>query len=191
VAGEPTVQASLQAGVDLVLFSGDKLVGGPQAGIVAGRRDLVDAVARHPLARALRLDKLSLAALAATLRLYCPPCDPAQRVPVLRMLTEPAPVVAARARALLAAIGDLPGLDMAMEETLGYAGGGAMPMQALAGRAIALQSHGFSAEDLARRLRTGTRPVLGRIEKDRVLIELRTVADRELPALAEAIRAAA
>ena len=191
VAGEPTVQASLQAGVDLVLFSGDKLVGGPQAGIVAGRRDLVDAVARHPLARALRLDKLSLAALAATLRLYCPPCDPAQRVPVLRMLTEPAPVVAARARALLAAIAELPGLDMAMEETLGYAGGGAMPMQALAGRALALQSRRFSAEDLARRLRTGARPVLGRIEKDRVLIELRTVADSELPALAEAIRAAA
>ncbi|MDH4385757.1 MAG: L-seryl-tRNA(Sec) selenium transferase [Caulobacter sp.] len=190
VAGEPTVQASLQAGVDLVLFSGDKLVGGPQAGIVAGRRDLVDAVARHPLARALRLDKLSVAALAATLRLYCPPCDPAQRVPVLRMLTEPAPVVAARALALQAAIGDLPGLDMAMEETLGYAGGGAMPMQALAGRAIALQSCRFSAEDLARRLRTEARPVLGRIEKDRVLIELRTVADSEVPALAEAIRAA-
>jgi L-seryl-tRNA(Ser) seleniumtransferase len=107
------------------------------------------------------------------------------------MLTEPAPVVADRAQSLLAAIGDVPGLYMAMEETLGYAGGGAMPMQALAGRALALQSHGFSAEDLARRLRMGTRPVLGRIEKDRVLIELRTVADSELPALAEAIRAAA
>jgi L-seryl-tRNA(Ser) seleniumtransferase len=80
---------------------------------------------------------------------------------------------------------------MAMEETLGYAGGGAMPMQALAGRAIALQSCRFSAEDLARRLRTGARPVLGRIEKDRVLIELRTIADSEVPALAEAIRAAA
>ena len=184
------MQASLRAGVDLVLFSGDKLLGGPQAGIVAGRRDLVDRLASHPLARALRLDKLSVAALAATLRLYRPPADPTQRVPVLRMLTEPVSIVAARAEALLAGIVDIPQLDARIRETLGYAGGGALPMQALPSRAIALGSLRFSAEDLARRLRTGPTRVLGRIEQEQVLLDLRTVADAELPALTAAIRAA-
>jgi L-seryl-tRNA(Ser) seleniumtransferase len=190
IVGEPTVQASLRAGVDLVLFSGDKLLGGPQAGIVAGRRERVDQLAAHPLARALRLDKMSVAALAATLRLYRPPSDPIQRVPVLRMLTDPVAVVAARADTLLGRIADVPGLDARIHETLGYAGGGAMPMLALPGRAIALSSLRFSAEDLARRLRTGETRVLGRIEQDQVLLDLRTVADAELPDLAEAIRAA-
>ena len=191
IADEPMVQASLAAGVDLVLFSGDKLLGGPQAGIAAGRRDLVDRLAGHPLARALRLDKLSVAALAATLRLYRPPADPTQRVPVLRMLTQTASVVATRAEALQARIADLPALEARLRETLGYAGGGAMPMHPLPGVAIALRSVRFGAEDLARRLRTGATPVLGRIERDLVLLDLRTVADDELPALAQAIRDAA
>lgn len=190
IADEPTVQASLQAGVDLVLFSGDKLLGGPQAGIAAGRREVVDQLGRHPLARALRLDKLSLAALAATLRLYRPPVDPIQRVPVLRMLTEPASIALARAEALMGRIADLPALEAHIQQTIGYAGGGAMPMHTLPSRAVALRSLRFSAENLARRLRTGSTHVLGRIEQDLVLLDLRTVADAEVPALAEAIRAA-
>ena len=190
IADEPTVQASLQAGVDLVLFSGDKLLGGPQAGIAAGRREVVDRLGRHPLARALRLDKLSLAALAATLRLYRPPVDPIQRVPVLRMLTEPASIALARAEALMGRIADLPALEAHIQQTIGYAGGGAMPMHALPSRAVALRSLRFSAENLARRLRTGSTHVLGRIEQDLVLLDLRTVADAEVPALAKAIRAA-
>ena len=190
IADEPMVQASLRAGADLVLFSGDKLLGGPQAGIAAGRRELVDRLARHPLARALRLDKLSVAALAATLRLYRPPADPTVGVPVLRMLTQPVEVVAARAEALMSRIAGLPALAADIRETLGYAGGGAMPMHALPGRAVALRSGRLTAEDLARRLRSGATPVLSRIEQDLVLLELRTVADTELPALVEAIRAA-
>ncbi len=190
IADEPTVQASLQAGADLVLFSGDKLLGGPQAGIAAGRRELVERLASHPLARALRLDKLSLAALAATLRLYLPPADPTERVPVLRMLTQPAEAVAARAEALMSRIAGFPALEAEIRETLSYAGGGAMPMHALPGRAVALRSARFSAEDLAWRLRTGATPVLGRIEQDLVLLELRTIADAEIPTLAEAICAA-
>ncbi len=190
IDGEPMVQASLRAGADLVLFSGDKLLGGPQAGIAAGRRDLVDQLAGHPLARALRLDKLSVAALAATLRLYRPPSDPTLAVPVLRMLTQPASIVAARAEALMGRVADIPALEVRHQETLGYAGGGAMPMHALPGRALALRSRRISAEDLARRLRAGATRVLGRIEQDLVLLDLRTVSDAELPALAEAIRAA-
>ena len=190
IANEPTVQASLRAGVDLVLFSGDKLLGGPQAGIAAGRRALTDLMAAHPLARAMRLDKLSLAALAATLRLYLPPSDPIRRVPVLRMLTEDVAVLAARADALMAQVADAPELELQVLETLGYAGGGAMPMHALPGLAIALSSLRHSADELAHRLRTGPIRVLGRIENDQVLLDLRTVADDELPALAQAIRTA-
>jgi L-seryl-tRNA(Ser) seleniumtransferase len=191
IAGEPMVQASLRAGVDLVLFSGDKLLGGPQAGIAAGRRDLVDRLGRHPLARALRLDKLSVAALAATLRLYRPPADPSQRIPVLRMLTEPLATVAGRAETLRTLVAHVPALDVGVEETLSYAGGGAMPMLALPGKAVALRSPRFSADALVRRLRTGANPVLGRIERGVVLLELRTVSDLELPALAAAVANAA
>jgi L-seryl-tRNA(Ser) seleniumtransferase len=191
IPDEPMVQASLRAGVDLVLFSGDKLLGGPQAGIAAGRRDLVDRLARHPLARALRLDKLSVAALAATLRLYRPPSDPLRRVPVLRMLTEPLATIAARAQALQDQIAHIPALDTSVEDSMGYAGGGAMPMVALPGRAVALRSSRVSADELARRLRTGAPSVLGRIERDVVLLDLRTVSDAELPALAAAIAEAA
>jgi L-seryl-tRNA(Ser) seleniumtransferase len=189
IAGEPTVQASLRAGVDVVLFSGDKLLGGPQAGLVAGRRELVERIGRHPLARALRIDKLSLAALAATLRLYTPPSDPLRRVPVLRMLTEPVITVMKRAEALLEAIAGTAAQAEIVAATA-YAGGGAMPMNPLASRALALVVDGTSADELARRLRMGRTAVLGRIAQDRVLLDLRTVRDEELPALAGAVRQA-
>jgi len=184
IADEPTVQASLRAGVDLVLFSGDKLLGGPQAGVAAGRRDLIDRLAAHPLARALRLDKATVAGLAATLRLYRPPADPTRRIPVLRMLTEPLAAIAARAEALRRQVEHEPSLDVEIEETEGYAGGGAMPMLALPGRALALRSRRFSADELARRLRTGATAVLARIERDAVLLDLRTVSETEISALA-------
>ncbi len=189
IHGEPRVQDSVRAGADLVIFSGDKLMGGPQAGVVAGRRDLIDALARHPLARALRLDKLSVAALGATLRLYRPPFDPVVSVPVLRMLTQSLATVAARAEALQVLLADLKSLDCSIVETLGYAGGGAMPMHALPGLALGITSAAMGAEELARRLRSGSVPVVGRIEHDRFLLDMRTVADAELPALASAIRA--
>ncbi|MFM8939493.1 MAG: L-seryl-tRNA(Sec) selenium transferase [Phenylobacterium sp.] len=191
VPDEPTVQASLQAGADLVLFSGDKLLGGPQAGLAAGRRALVDRLEAPPLARALRLDKLSAAALAATLRLYRPPSDPVQRIPVLRMLAQEAGDLALRTADLAARLGGLADLDIEAMGTEGFAGGGALPMRPLAGRALALRSARLGAEDLALRLRTGRIRVLGRIEQDRVFIDLRTVDDAEVPALATAIAEAA
>ena len=187
ILGEPRVQDSVRAGTDLVIFSGDKLMGGPQAGVVAGRRDLIDTLARHPLARALRLDKLSVAALGATIRLYRPPFDPVVSVPVLRMLTQDVSVVAARAEALRVLLAGLTSLDCSVVETLGYAGGGAMPMHALPSRAVCLTSAVMGAEELARCLRTGPAPVVGRIERDRFLLDMRTVADVELPALASSV----
>ncbi len=192
IAGEPRVQDSLTAGVDLVIFSGDKLLGGPQAGIVAGRRTLVDSLAGHPLARALRLDKLSLAALAATLRLYRAPSDPRVRVPVLRMLTQPLSAIASRAEGLAAILAGLPGLEAKVVETDSYAGGGAMPMHPMPSRAVALCCEELSAEALAQRLRTGGGvKVMGRIERDRVLLDMRTVSDDAVAGLAGAVTRAA
>ena len=188
IHGEPRVQDSVRAGADLVIFSGDKLMGGPQAGVVAGRRELVDTLARHPLARALRLDKLSVAALGATFRLYRPPFDPVVCVPVLRMLTQDVGLVAARAEALQILLADLKSLDCTLVETFGYAGGGAMPMHALPSRALGLTSAVMGAEAFARRLRTGPTAVVGRIERDCLLLDLRTVADHEVAALAAAVR---
>jgi L-seryl-tRNA(Ser) seleniumtransferase len=190
ISGEPMVQDRVRAGVDLVVFSGDKLLGGPQAGIVAGRRELVDRLARHPLARALRLDKVSLAALAATFRLYRPPGDPIARVPVLRMLTQSASALDGRAEQLLAMLVGLGGLEAAIIDTESFAGGGAMPMHALPSRAVALRAERLRTEDLARRLRTGVTPVIGRSERNRLLLDMRTVADQELPVVARSIIAA-
>lgn len=188
VIGEPTVQASLKSGADLVLFSGDKLLGGPQAGLAAGRRAVVEPLAEHPLARALRLDKLSLAGLAATLRLYLPPSNPVHKVPVLRMLTQSTDVLEARARALLSDLADPDGLEISLEATEGFAGGGALPMVPLPGRALSLRSRSLSAEDLALRLRMGEPRVLARIDRDRVFLEMRTVPEEDLAVLARAIR---
>ncbi len=189
LADEPTVQDSLAAGVDLVLFSGDKLLGGPQAGLAAGRRALVERLEAHPLARALRLDKLSTAALAATLRLYRPPCDPFEQIPILRLLAQDTTTLDARAIALKSQVGGVENLEIEIMETEGYAGGGALPMRPLPGRALALRSLRLSAEALAHQLRTSATPILGRIEQDRVLLEMRTLADEDIPVLASAIAA--
>ncbi|MCA3741475.1 L-seryl-tRNA(Sec) selenium transferase [Phenylobacterium sp.] len=189
LADEPTVQDSIAAGVDLVLFSGDKLLGGPQAGLAAGRRALVERLEAHPLARALRLDKLSTAALAATLRLYRPPCDPFEQIPILRLLAQDTTTLDARAIALKSQVGGFENLEIEIMETEGYAGGGALPMLPLPGRALALRSLRLSAGALAHQLRTSATPILGRIEQDRVLLEMRTLADEDIPILASAIAA--
>ena len=141
-----TVQGSLAAGVDLVAFSGDKLLGGPQAGLIVGRAELIDAVKRNPLARALRIDKLSLAALAATLRLYLPPHDPVEKIPVLRMLGETGPSVARRARRLLARLREIPGVDADIVDDVAYSGGGALPMVDLPTKTVHVSVGGKSVD---------------------------------------------
>lgn len=193
LADEPTVQESLAAGVDLVLFSADKLLGGPQAGIAAGQTKLIELMERHPLARAMRLDKLSLAALKATLELYRPPSDPLRAIPALRMLTEPEAVVRARAERLLTLLQAGPeprGVQLDLVATQSFAGGGAMPMHPLPGAALRLSSRTLSGSTLARRLRLGEPSVVGRIVRDDVLLELRTVNEQELGALAVSIQQA-
>ena len=184
---EPVVSDIIKSGVDLVMFSGDKLLGGPQAGIIAGRRDLIVQLKSHPLMRAVRIDKSSLAALEATLRLYRAPHDPMRQVPVLRMLSEPPSAVEARAHILAQSLSDLPKLDVSVEATVARVGAGALPEQDLASFAVSLQMKGHSADHLMIALRAGNPPVIGRIERDRVLLDMRTVDPDEVNVISDVL----
>ncbi len=169
---EPTPADALAVGADLVCFSGDKLLGGPQAGIVAGRADLVERLRRHPLQRALRADKLTLAALEGTLTLYL---DRPGEIPVLRMIEEPAEAVRARAERLAGLTGG------AVEETVARVGGGALPLAELPSFACALE------EQLAGPLRGSEPPVVAVVRDGRTLLDCRTLADDELDEVAAAV----
>ncbi|MGQ9365757.1 L-seryl-tRNA(Sec) selenium transferase [Azospirillum sp. A39] len=187
---EPTVGDAVAAGVDLVTFSGDKLLGGPQAGLVVGRGDLVARLKAHPLMRALRLDKLGLAALEATLRLYREPERLAARLPVLTMLGATPQALEDRAARLAGLLNGIDGLAVEPGEAEAAAGGGALPGVAIPTRTLALRAAALSAGALAARLRAGRPAVVGRLSGDRLLLDLRTVAEAELPALAAAVREA-
>jgi L-seryl-tRNA(Ser) seleniumtransferase len=180
---EPPVRRSVGAGAALVCFSGDKLLGGPQAGLVVGRADAVAAARAHPLARALRLDKLGLAALEATLQLYRDPERARREIPVLAMLTADEETLRARADRLAAAIG--PGAEIV--HATARVGGGALPLLELPGPAVAVSLPGVSPDELAARLRAADPPVVGRIENDRLLLDPRTLADDELTLVARAV----
>ncbi|HEX9599577.1 MAG TPA: L-seryl-tRNA(Sec) selenium transferase [Gaiellaceae bacterium] len=173
IGDEPTARASLAAGADLVCFSGDKLLGGPQAGIVLGRAELVEKLRRHPLQRALRADKMTLAALEGTLALAV---DAPDDIPVLRMLREPAEAVRARA----ARLAELVGGDV--EETVARAGGGSLPLTELPSFACAVE------EELAVKLRAGDPPVIAVVRDGRTLLDCRTLTDGETEEVAEAVR---
>ena len=188
--GEPTVAATLAQGVDLVAFSGDKLLGGPQAGIIVGKTELIDTLKRNPMSRALRIDKLSLAALAATLRLYVPPNEPRERIPVLRMLTESAADVGRRAESLITKLKRQTQLEATIVDDVSYAGGGSLPMHEIPTRVVRLKLRDVSAAKLAGRLRTGETPVIARIAQDAVCLDLRTVSATEVPELIAAVDAA-
>ena len=173
LAGEPSARECLAGGADLVCFSGDKLLGGPQAGIVAGRADLVEKLRRHPLQRALRADKLTLAALEGTLQLYL---DAPERIPVLRMLRQDAAAIRARAERLASLTGGT------VEETVGRAGGGALPLAELPSFACAVD------EALAAPLRAGEPPVVGIVRDGKLLLDCLTLADEEVDEVAAAVR---
>jgi L-seryl-tRNA(Ser) seleniumtransferase len=169
---EPTARGSLAAGADLVCFSGDKLLGGPQAGIVLGRAELVERLRRHPLQRALRIDKLSLAALEGTLLLHL---DAPERIPVLRTLAQGAAAVRVRAEKLAAATGG------EVEETVGRVGGGALPLAELPSFACAID------ESLAEPLRQAEPPVVGVVRDGRLLLDCLTLTDAEADEAAAAV----
>jgi L-seryl-tRNA(Ser) seleniumtransferase len=175
-ADEPTVQGSIAAGADLVCFSGDKLLGGPQAGIIVGRGGLVERLRRHPLHRAVRADKLTLAALEGTLALYLDPLG-AVEIPVRRMLDEPVESVRRRAERLAALTGG------EAVESQARVGGGALPLTELPSFACLLE------EELAAPLRTHAPAVVGVVRDGRLLLDCRAIADAEVDEVAAAVAA--
>jgi L-seryl-tRNA(Ser) seleniumtransferase len=186
--GEPVVRDSVAAGADLVLFSGDKLLGGPQAGVIVGRKELIGRVEKDPLMRAFRLDKMTLAALAATLRLYRTEDEALRSVPILRMLAIPEEELRRRAEALAALLKGVPGLSAAVRRDEAFVGGGSLPEQAMPSWVVEVTAAGVSDEELALRLRRGEPAVVGRLREGRLLLDVRTVLPGQDAELAEALR---
>jgi L-seryl-tRNA(Ser) seleniumtransferase len=187
---EPLAKESLAAGADLVMFSGDKLLGGPQCGILAGRADLIAKIEKDPLMRAFRVDKMTLAALEATLRLYLNPEQAFQEVPLLRLLDTPLASLQERAYSLARALGNLPGVAAHVQDTRAYVGGGSLPDRSIPSVAIALCCDTISDDALAHALRTGDPAIMARVEAGQVLLDLRAVFPHQDQALAEQVRAA-
>ena len=185
---EPTVAESLAAGCQVVTCSGDKLLGGAQAGVLLGRRRWIERVKKDPLARALRLDKLALAALEATLPLYADPERAAREVPVLAMLRQQPEDLERRARHLAEVLAfRVPGLRTSVVPGHGEVGGGALPLARLPGWVVEVEQEGRDAHDLERRARTAEPPVIGTIRAGRWRLDPRTLADPELDEVIEVL----
>lgn len=176
---EPTIQECVRAGTQVIAFSGDKLLGGPQAGILVGHKDLIERMKQHPLLRALRVDKLVLAALEATLHLYDRPGPPENAIPVLGMLAARKDEIRQRARALQRRLRVLQGVTCTVEDEYSLAGGGALPATELPTSLLKVQATQLSADELAYRLRQQRPALIGRIVDDCFAIDLRTVTREE------------
>ncbi len=186
---EPTVQQAVKAGMDVVTFSGDKMLGGPQAGIIIGKKQWLDKMKKHPLTRAIRIDKLTLAALEGTLRLYLDSEQALKEIPVLRMLTYSQEELARRGKRLLGKLRKSMGTDVSigLENDYSEVGGGSMPLLKMPTKVISIEMKSGSlakAEEQLRRYRT---PVVARIAKDKLLLDVRTIQDHEFDAVAEAL----
>lgn len=177
---EPLVTDSLAAGVDLVTFSGDKLLGGPQAGILLGQRGSIDSMKKNPLLRALRIDKLSLAALEATLRLYLNPERLSQSLPVLKTLAQDEEHLSEKAARLQRSLSEIAGLEVLIEAGVGYAGGGSLPGLTLPTKLVLTRPKSVSVTQLAQHLRRRRLPIVGRIADDRFIMDVRTIAEDDI-----------
>jgi L-seryl-tRNA(Ser) seleniumtransferase len=189
---EPTVQESIKAGVDVVTFSGDKLLGGPQAGILLGKKDLLDLIKINPLTRALRIDKLTLAALESTLLLYLDEKRAMREIPTLKMLTLDLNTLKRRGRRLLRRFSDRfeKRVQLTLREDVSRVGGGALPLQDLRTIVIALKPFNVSVNTLEESLRKAEPPVICRINNEELLLDMRTVFDEEISLLAAGIEKA-
>jgi L-seryl-tRNA(Ser) seleniumtransferase len=189
--GEPVARASIAAGADLVLFSGDKLLGGPQAGIIAGRKEWIQKIEKDPLMRALRLDKMSLAALETTLRLYLQEERALREVPVLRLLGTPLRELHLRAEVLAEQLRAIEGLaSVTKAEDVAYVGGGSLPDQSMKSWVVEIEVKTISDTELARRLRLGTPAVLARLRGGKLVFDVRTIFAHQEAPLIEAVRKA-
>ncbi|MCG8540040.1 MAG: L-seryl-tRNA(Sec) selenium transferase [Clostridia bacterium] len=188
LAYEPTVLESIAKGTDIVTFSGDKLLGGPQAGIIVGKKKYIDKMKKNQLTRALRVDKMTLAALEGTLRLYLDEAAALENIPTLNMLTMNREKIHEKARALLGRISEnLNAMDATLIEGYSQVGGGAMPLEKLPTYLISLSSNRMSAQDIEDALRLNNPPIICRINEDRVLLDVRTIKEEEFDIVADAI----
>jgi L-seryl-tRNA(Ser) seleniumtransferase len=186
--GEPVARQSIADGADLVLFSGDKLLGGPQAGIIAGRKEFIQKIEKDPLMRAFRLDKMTLAALEATLRLYLNEDRALREVPGLHMLGTPRSELRQRAESLAMKLRAAPGIAKArVSDDVAYVGGGSLPDQAMPTCVVEIEADGVSDADLAHRLRTGNPAVVGRLRDEKLVLDVRTIFPHQETALLDAI----
>jgi L-seryl-tRNA(Ser) seleniumtransferase len=175
------VRTSVLAGADVVCFSGDKLIGGPQCGIIVGRSAWIQKIKKNPLARAFRCGKLSLAALEATLKLFLAPEKLAERHPIYRMLSLTPDELGRRAKKLAASLRKSlsPEVAISVDDGESQVGSGAVPVETLPSKVLAVQAPGLTAEDLARRLRLLTPPIFARIHKNAVIFDFRTIQPAE------------
>jgi len=187
---EPTVQEALEQGVGVVTFSGDKLLGGPQAGIILGKKDLVAAIRENQLNRALRIDKLTLLALEETLRMYRDPRVAVRDIPTLRMICYAYDALVESAELLHALIRDIKTENFSVELTDGDSkvGGGALPLQKLKTRLVSLVPARLSAQKMEKHLRHNDPPVIARVEKDRIMLDVRTIQEKEFQIVARAVK---
>jgi L-seryl-tRNA(Ser) seleniumtransferase len=186
---EPTVQEAIKTGVDVITFSGDKLLGGPQAGIILGKKSFLDSIKTNPLTRALRIDKLTLAALESTLLLYLDEKRAMEEIPTLRMLKEDLSLIKKRGKQLLKRLPEAirKKIEITLKEDISQVGGGALPLQELPTIALALKPIHCSVNQLEESLRKVEPPIISRISKDELILDMRTVFDGEIPLLAAGI----
>jgi len=178
---EPTVQDSVSTGVDVVTFSGDKLLGGPQAGVIAGMTEMLQKIKQNPITRALRIDKLTLAALESTLRLYRDEADALSRIPTLKMLTMPLQIIQGKAERFMALLKDLKNARLHVQtfDANSRAGGGSLPLLQLPSRCVGVKIEDISANRIDRWMREHTPAVIGRIEDDFFMMDVRTIQENE------------
>jgi len=186
---EPTVQEALSKGVDLVTFSGDKLLGGPQAGIILGKKRLVEAIRNNQLSRALRIDKLTLLALEETLRIYRDEQAALKEIPTLNIICQPYGTVKKKARRLIRMVGKISTENFAIDLVDGSSkvGGGALPLMVIPTCLLSLKPRRLAAHEIEAALRSNQPPIIARVEKDNVLLDPRTVMDKELKIVANTI----
>lgn len=191
IHSEPAVQEIVKSGADLVTFSGDKLLGGPQAGLIVGKEEFIEGIQRHPLARAVRIDKLTLAALEATLMEYADEERLRERIPTIRMLLEDLEKIKARAKKISLLIRrDIKDIAVDVVEDSSQSGGGSLPAVNLPTYTVSIKPVKISANQFEERLRKGATPIVARIKEDSLVLDARTINDREVAILVKGIKAA-
>jgi L-seryl-tRNA(Ser) seleniumtransferase len=187
---EPTVGDVLETGVDVITFSGDKLLGGPQAGIILGKKDILLKIKKNPLNRALRIDKLTLAALEATIMQYLQPEKAVNRLRVLKALTEPLADVDRRAKNLLSILNKMhfEGLELSLKKGFSMSGGGSLPTQEIPTVLLRVVSKSLSSSSIEEHLRRLDVPIIARIAENEVLFDMRTIEPEEFPYIRDGLK---